>query len=327
MNGAEEREARKLEELLAGRAPAREAGPGDEVLALASLAGQVRQALEPEAPRPAWVASARRRLDRAFVARRRGATRRRSWLPRLWPARPAWAMAAFLLAVLLLGTTAGVVQAAEGALPGDALYGVKRSWEGARLLLSLTPEGDAALLADFLDERLEEMEALLEQGRLEDLDLAETAYLDTLERAGETAQSLGSGAEGLALLEETLAHHTLRLQDVAEKAPPQARPAIERAMERSSHSREVLEQRRQGGSPSEVAPGQQKKTPSAEPPDQAEPGKKPEEGPPGQQKGTPGPPEGKGGPPEDKGKPPEDKGGPPEDKGGPPEGKGPQRDK
>ncbi len=327
MNGAEEHEARKLEEILAGRVPPGEDLPGEEVRALASLAGEVRRALEPEGPRPGWVTGTGRRLARAFAARRRAAQPRRSWLPRFVLARPAWALAAFLLAVLLLGTTAGMVQAAEGALPGDALYGVKRSLEEVRLLFSLSPEGDAALLATFLDERLEELERLLEEGRLEDLDLAEAAYLETLERAREAAESLDLEDEGLTFLEDMLAHHSLRLQAVAEKVPPEARPAIERAMERSLRSRQVLEQLRQGGSPGEVAPGQQIKTPSAEPVTPPAPDKKPDEVPPGRLKETPAPSEDTGGPSQDQGQPAEDKGGPPEDKGGPPEGKGPQRDK
>jgi hypothetical protein len=184
-----------------------------------------------------------------------------------------------MLTIGILGTSVGVAWASTGALPGDSLYGVKRSIEEARLMLTWTATGDAALLAGFADERLNEIEALLAVGREDDIRLPLAGYDDMITRLIEVAEEAElSGKPGsLEHLQTNLAQNIVTLESVQAQVPPKAQEAIRNAIERSNHGREVIEQIRQGGQPSELAPGQLEKTPDqpGEQPDNRGGGKPP----------------------------------------------------
>lgn len=77
---------------------------------------------------------------------------------------------AIALVLLLSGT--GLVSASSGALPGDHLYPVKRSWEGLRLLFIFSPEEREGLESAFEQERLDEISELLTEGRKEPIAFA-----------------------------------------------------------------------------------------------------------------------------------------------------------
>jgi hypothetical protein len=87
-----------------------------------------------------------------------------------WLARPLTTFASLALALVLVGGV--TVAAAASALPGDPLYGVKRLVENARL--SFTPDGAArgALSAQFEQERIREIGALLDAGREAEVEFA-----------------------------------------------------------------------------------------------------------------------------------------------------------
>lgn len=71
-----------------------------------------------------------------------------------------------LALVFLLGGT-GIVGASSGALPGDNLYPVKRRWEEVRLWFEFSPEGREELESKYEQERLNEVDLLLNEGREE----------------------------------------------------------------------------------------------------------------------------------------------------------------
>jgi hypothetical protein len=93
--------------------------------------------------------------------------------------RQRWAMFAFprlatslvIALIFLLGGT-GLVRASNGALPGDNLYSVKRTWEDVRLTLSFDPEIREELETEFEGERLHEVDELLGEGRHETIKFA-----------------------------------------------------------------------------------------------------------------------------------------------------------
>ncbi len=189
--------------------------------------------------------------------------------------RLAFATASVLLAFSLW--TAGVAYAAQEAIPGDTLYGVKRGIETARYSLTQNPQSQAALLSDLASERMREIQALADDGR--DALLAPTLsdYVQTLDRLQAVANALPLNLQPQVLgqVSARMQQHQQALERLLGQVPCQAVPAIERAIERTSYSHEVLEAHQQGESPSDLAPGQDKEKERGGP------------------KRTPGPPDGK----------------------------------
>ncbi|MBM3121040.1 MAG: hypothetical protein FJZ97_02500 [Chloroflexi bacterium] len=261
--------AADLDRRLSGAGGELRDGAADEH-ALADLALEVRRALQPPAPRAAFTAAARRRLLNRLPAPPRlvisGAVR-----------RFAFAAISVLLAFTL--GTAGVAYAAQEALPGEALYGVKRGLESARWSLTSDPEAQVELLSAMAAERVQEVEALAVSGDDALVEQTLEDYQQTLEQMQSSAAGLPAEARSAALAqaEVQMQQHVIVLERVKAQVPEQAQAAIERALEGSSHSRQVFEQLEQGGSPSDLAPW-------------LDPNK--DRGP----KRTPGPPESKGRP-------------------------------
>jgi len=78
----------------------------------------------------------------------------------------------FALLVLLLVSGTSLVRASSGALPGEKLYPVKRTWEDLSLLLVFDHERREALEHEFENERLHEVNELLAEGRHETIQFA-----------------------------------------------------------------------------------------------------------------------------------------------------------
>ena len=76
------------------------------------------------------------------------------------------------LALIFILSGTGLVRASNGALPGDNLYPVKRTWEDMRLLLVFSPESREELEDEFEQERLHEVDELLVEGRHETIAFA-----------------------------------------------------------------------------------------------------------------------------------------------------------
>ncbi len=69
------------------------------------------------------------------------------------------AVVAALTSALLVTSSSAAVAASSSTVPGDLLYGLKRTVERARLLTATSPEADAAVLLDIARNRLVEAEA------------------------------------------------------------------------------------------------------------------------------------------------------------------------
>ena len=132
-----------------------------------TLAAEVRDRLAPSKPRPSFVVACRRRVLLDVSHRLYKSTLPRARAKPAWRWKPAYAFISLMLAIGMLATSTGVVHAANAALPGDALYGLKRGIERARLAVTWSAAGDLRLLAEFADMRLAELEALLSDLRRE----------------------------------------------------------------------------------------------------------------------------------------------------------------
>ena len=119
-------------------------------------------AFQPDAARKR--ASRLRYLDKLERSRRPrgllgGLARRLSWGGRRWALTTT-----ALVAVMVLGGT-GTVLGAEGSVPGDPLYPVKRVGERARLLFTFSDSGESELRASLMERRMKEVEAVMQRGR------------------------------------------------------------------------------------------------------------------------------------------------------------------
>jgi hypothetical protein len=228
---------------------------------LLMLGEQMHSNLAPRSPDPEFAKNAGIRLQNRLSLKRKQTSphevpssgQKRRYL------RPAYLLASAALVITLLASGVGVVGASASSLPGDTLYGFKLAREQLALTFSLTSEGDQALLTRYAEERLEEADALLAQDRLDDLPAALEGFESALGRL-ESLNDENDGLEpgSLEHLQDRLDNHIQVLQSVIDKAPEQARGALQNALEKSSHSREVLESVRGEGHPSDNAPGQNK---------------------------------------------------------------------
>jgi hypothetical protein len=96
-----------------------------------------------------------------------------------------WAMVGLLLAVVLAMTAggAGVIYAADSAVPGELLYGIDRAVEQARLSLARDAEARMELWLSFAQERLEEALDLEQRGDQHNLPAARAGYEEAISSA------------------------------------------------------------------------------------------------------------------------------------------------
>jgi hypothetical protein len=153
-------------------------------------------------------------------------------------------MASVILVIVLAlsATGGGTAYAAQDSLPGDALYPVKLATEQVIMILPGDDVAKAERALSFAERRMGEIEALVEEGRSQDLALAVEKYgyalnmaLARMERARNRGLDTGNVTARVA---EATARHLLILDGVWDKALDQAKATI-------AHAREVSERGRQ----------------------------------------------------------------------------------
>ncbi len=206
--------------------------------------------------------------------------------------RPARAIATLFIAFMLAITSTGLAWASSDALPGDVLYPVKRSVEEIRLGITFSKSGDAELLNAFTTERMDEIEALIFAGR--DEYLAETLedYEAMLDRLVVQVTALNQTEDQGALedLAFNLSHQIQVLERVKTNVPENLQAKMEEVKEQTQHGKDVVETIRQGGNPSDLAPGQIKKQTPQSDPDEESQGLSKTKTPKPKKEKTPGPP-------------------------------------
>lgn len=90
---------------------------------------------------------------------------------------------ALVLALLLTAGGTGIARASQDALPGDLLYGVKRTIEKAELALTPDEAGKAEVYIKNARNRLEEVQSLLEENRTEHIGETVSLFEDQVYRA------------------------------------------------------------------------------------------------------------------------------------------------
>ena len=140
-----------------------------------------REALE---PRPGYVSASRRRLVERIKEERQQAPL--TWRERLQQLMPVQRVApvAFVFVLLLTLFVGGtLVSESKNALPGDRLYGMKLTLEGLALATSITQASDAEIQIRHVQERFQEIRALIDEGRLEQVAETVSELEDQVEEA------------------------------------------------------------------------------------------------------------------------------------------------
>ncbi|MEX2557979.1 MAG: DUF5667 domain-containing protein [Actinomycetota bacterium] len=172
---------------------------------------------------------------------------------------------------LVLGAGSAVAASAS-ALPGDALYGVKRAAERISLAMHREPIGRIALQLRFASIRMSEVEDLIAAGgdptdAIEGLeDALDGAELDALH-----AIALGKDSDALlAHVQEMISKHIAVLNDVLARVPDQAKDAIQKAIDNAEKAKANVQQGKEnpegdpGGGPPTTPPGNSGSVPGSQ---------------------------------------------------------------
>lgn len=252
MNRTEEREAiEQLAQLLDGELSADEANA--PVRALATLASTVQDTETVERPTPAFRAALRNQLVADIEATPVGVVDRVR--DAVWDRTARWRNSARIgmataVASGMLGS-AGVAAAAQHALPGEALYGVKRTTESLRLALAGSPAEEARVHLALAEERLEEIrDGLGTLGTDPVVDTLDDMDHSSVEGADLVIEAIAGGADP-ALFDELMAFTTRQrtgLVDIYDQLPIEARPFADSSLEllrridiRVTESREICD--------------------------------------------------------------------------------------
>jgi hypothetical protein len=137
--------------------------------------------------------------------------------------------------VLLFGGFSATAYASQTALPGDALFPIKTSLESTQVNLARDAYAKAQLQMRFAQRRLDDINLLLEQGRLSDVALASSefeAYIQSALNSLETVMA-GDAVRGAELsnqISQTLLNYAIALKNVLVTVPDTVKPAVEKAL-------------------------------------------------------------------------------------------------
>ncbi len=159
----------------------------------------------------------------------------------------AGALASLTVVLLLVLSGAGIAEAAQAALPGDALYSVKTSVEGIRLALAPDDFDKGQLLLTLAENRVDEIQQLAARGRYGEIPPTVQTFEVEVESATATRNRMdktnAASAKALAQkVKETLSLSTAVLEAVLQTVPVEARPAIAHALDVSEAGQSNAEQ-------------------------------------------------------------------------------------
>jgi uncharacterized membrane protein YgcG len=159
------------------------------------------------------------------------------WESLRWTNRSSLAGIAVVIVVLaFLFSGAGLTAfAAQDALPGDALYGVKTSLEQARWQITNRAANQAQLQLGFAQRRIDEIAGLIAAGRFSEVALASLEFqqhidlaLQAVARLAETDPSQAAGIS--SQVTDALQRYAAALSGMIASVPENVRPELEQAV-------------------------------------------------------------------------------------------------
>jgi hypothetical protein len=139
-----------------------------------------------------------------------------------------------VVGLLLFGGASATAFASQSALPGDALYPVKMGLEQTQISLANDAYVQAKLHLEFAQRRLDEITALLIQGRSKDVEFASNEFEYYIQQAMDATQTVliadqVRGAELSKLVSQALLDYAIALKAVLLDAPDPVKPMVEKA--------------------------------------------------------------------------------------------------
>src|SRR4030065_287687 len=144
-------------------------------------------------------------------------------------------MAAIVILVFLFGGVSATALAAQSALPGDALYPVKTGLEQTRVALARDAYSEAQLYLQFAQRRLDEINALIQEGRFDDIATAAQEFEAYTNKAIAALQVVMAGDPDRAAalsqqVSTALVRYAQALKGVWVSVPETVKPAVEKAI-------------------------------------------------------------------------------------------------
>lgn len=138
------------------------------------------------------------------------------WMKNLQPKRLAMGTLTIILIVLTAISTTGLaaVYAAQKAIPGENLYGVKIWSEDVRLDLTGDPESAANLHLLFMNRRLDEMQAIADESITEELQTVSRNFFSHFREVEELVENMEDGTFYYTRLSELLQKYYELLPEV-----------------------------------------------------------------------------------------------------------------
>jgi len=166
--------------------------------------------------------------------------------------RPAFRLGLLaVLLVVLLGS--GVMYASAQAMPGDFLYPVKIFIEDARSIIS-GDDKEADLQIDLSKQRIKEVDRLIDDHKFENIPDVVERYVRHMDKISTAIDSQSSDQEVATDEKSEVISSELRknievLEELLDKVPDEAKPAIENAIEASSKNQDKLNELFPDGKP------------------------------------------------------------------------------
>jgi len=137
------------------------------------------------------------------------------WMKNLQPKRLAMGTLTIIFIVLAAISTTGLaaVYAAQQAIPGENLYSVKIWSEDVRLDLTGDPESAANLHLLFMSRRLDEMQAIADEGITEELQTVSRNFFSHFREVEDLIENMEDGTFYYARLSELLQKYFELLPD------------------------------------------------------------------------------------------------------------------
>lgn len=145
-------------------------------------------------------------------------------------------VAVVMIVAFLFGGAGITAYAAQSALPGDALYGVKTGLEQTQASLASDAARKVELYLRFAERRLDEIARLIDEGRYDDIQLATSEYQAYVQFALEAMKDVAAGnpvkaTELAGRITALLTRYSQVLSGMMGNVPDAARTSLEEAIQ------------------------------------------------------------------------------------------------